>query len=348
MKLFGKSIALFVLIALPLGACQKENLVGQEDTGELYFGNSFEQNTLLTRSMNLGNALEAPNEGDWGVVLKEEYFQLIKQAGFTAVRIPIRWSAHAAVDSPFTIDWSFFSRVDWALGQAKKNQLAAIIDMHHYEEMFSRPLQEKKRFLALWKQIAEHYKDYSSFLLFEILNEPHDALNAQIWNIILRDALNVIRESNPKRAVIVGTAEWGGVQGLSQLELPRDDSCLIVTVHYYSPFQFTHQGAEWVQGSAAWLGTQWSGSEPEKQAVESDFEFVADWARRQNRPVFLGEFGAYSKADMESRVRWTIHVRATAEKNGFSWAYWEFCSGFGVYDAQNHLWREELLKALIP
>ncbi|HKD37098.1 MAG TPA: hypothetical protein VKB78_09865, partial [Pirellulales bacterium] len=56
------------------------------------------------RGINLGNALEAPHEGDWGVTLKESYFEAIASAGFDSVRIPVRWSAHAAESQPYTID----------------------------------------------------------------------------------------------------------------------------------------------------------------------------------------------------------------------------------------------------
>ena len=50
----------------------------------------FKMNKLLGRGVNLGNALEVPTEGEWGVVLKEEYFSIIKQAGFNSVRLPVR------------------------------------------------------------------------------------------------------------------------------------------------------------------------------------------------------------------------------------------------------------------
>jgi endoglucanase len=62
----------------------------------------------------------------------------------------------------------------------------------------------------------------------------------------------------------------------------------------------------------------------------------------------LGEFGAYSKADMQSRVNWTTFVREEAEKRGFSYAYWEFGAGFGVYDREATGWNEGLLRALVP
>src|SRR6476619_6215118 len=72
-------------------------------------------NKKLGRGINLGNALEAPKEGEWGVKLKAEYFKTIKEAGFQSVRLPVRWSAHAKTDAPYAIDVKFAERMDWAI-----------------------------------------------------------------------------------------------------------------------------------------------------------------------------------------------------------------------------------------
>lgn len=61
----------------------------------------------------------------------------------------------------------------------------------------------------------------------------------------------------------------------------------------------------------------------------------------------MGEFGAFSAADSASRAAWTAEVVKQSEKRGFSWAYWEFCSGFGIYDDATQTYREHLLNALI-
>src|SRR5690554_1433954 len=71
-------------------------------------GPAAEFNKKLGRGINLGNALEAPAIGEWEVVLKEEYFSMIKEKGFSSVRIPIRWSAYAQTGAPYTIDQKFF------------------------------------------------------------------------------------------------------------------------------------------------------------------------------------------------------------------------------------------------
>src|SRR5215469_18647927 len=120
---------------------------------------AFRYNRLLGRGINLGNALDAPHEGAWGVTLKADYFRLIRKAGFNSVRIPIRWSTHASTAAPYDIETDFFQRVDWAIGQALSRNLAAVINIHHYEEMNQDPIQNRPRLVELWKQIALRYRN---------------------------------------------------------------------------------------------------------------------------------------------------------------------------------------------
>ena len=312
------------------------------------FPNAFDAKDAFGRGVNLGDALEAPNEGDWGVVVKEEYFDLIKDAGFDSVRIPMRWSAHADESAPYTIDPKFFARVDQVVDWALERDLQVVLNIHHYEQMATDPTAHRERFMALWKQIAEHYKDYPPALLFEPMNEPNGALDAKLWNSISADAVRVIRESNPERNLVIGGANWNAYDQLQYLELPEGDPQIIATFHYYLPFQFTHQNADWVEGSSAWTGTTWDATDAEKAEITHHFDEVAVWAEAQDVPVLMGEFGAYSKADITSRALWTDFVAREAERHGFAWAYWEFCSGFGVYDKNAKQWNEPILKALIP
>ncbi len=301
----------------------------------------------LGRGINLGNALEAPKEGEWGVTLEADYFAKIKDAGFDSVRIPIRWSAHAKIDEPFTIDADFLKRVDWAVEQAMSRGLAAVINVHHYDGMDSDPAKHLPRLIGLWKQIAPHYRDRPDRLVFELLNEPHDKLTDEKWQEMFPQVLAAVRESNPKRWIIIGPGHWNNLNHLEKLKLPEDDKRLIATFHYYSPFPFTHQGAPWMKESEKWKGTTWKGTDEQRQALAKDFEKAAAWGKKHNRPMYLGEFGAYSAADMDSRAIWTRAVRQEAMKHGFSFAYWEFCSGFGAYDSAAKQWREPLLKALV-
>lgn len=307
-----------------------------------------EANTKLGRGINLGNALEAPSEGEWGMTLEESFFEEIKDAGFDSVRIPIRWSNHADREAPYAVDPEFFERVDWAIDQATSRGLVTVVNFHHIEEIYEDPSGEKARFLKLWEQVADRYKDQPGSVYFEILNEPHGNLDADSWNEMLGEALGIIRGSNPDRTVIIGPASWNNYRGLDTLNLPEDDRNIIATFHYYDPFRFTHQGAEWVDDSEPWLGTTWDATDAQKKDVTDAFDSVVEWASANNRPIYMGEFGAYSKADRESRSRWTTFITREAERRGFSWAYWEFGSGFGAFDRKSGAWRPELKNALVP
>ncbi|MFP4242778.1 MAG: glycoside hydrolase family 5 protein [Chitinispirillaceae bacterium] len=304
------------------------------------------QNALLGNCMNLGNALEAPTEGEWGPVLQEEYFSHVKSLGFDAVRVPVRWSAHASSAAPYKIDETFFRRVEWAVDQALENNLRVIINIHHYEELMNDPAGEKDKFLSLWKQISERFRLTGPELYFELCNEPMDALTPELWNTYAQEALDVVRATNPYRSVLIGPGMWNSVDGLTSLVMPQD-SFLIFTFHYYKPDKFTHQGASWVNGSDSWIGTKWRASRSDTSMIQKHFEKVETWSKDKGVPVFLGEFGAFDAADTVSRVLYTSYVAKEALKRGWSHAYWKYNFDFGIYEDSTNTTREYLVDALL-
>lgn len=347
-------LALIILLAVSSGCGDRQAAQeGSAAPGALNVAQrdafAFEQNRRLGRGLNLGNALEAPGEGEWGVVLEEDFFKIIKAGGFDSVRVPIRWSAHAEAGAPYTIDPAFFDRIDWVVENALENDVAVILNIHHYEELIISPRQHNERFLALWRQIAAHYQAAPDQVFFEPLNEPNGVIAAgQTWNNLAAEVIQEIRKTNPDRTLILGPGDWNAISGLRKLRLPEDDRNLIVTVHYYQPFNFTHQGAEWADDMDRHLGTTWSATQSQRFMVETDLDQAARWGAENGRPIFLGEFGAYNKADLDSRTLWTSYVARQAEARGISWAYWEFCAGFGAYDRAAGDWVAALHEALIP
>jgi endoglucanase len=81
--------------------------------------------------------------------------------------------------------------------------------------------------------------------------------------------------------------------------------------------------------------------------VRAYLETASRWAKANNRPIFMGEFGSYDKGEMASRVHWTKFTREEAVNRGISWAYWEFNGGFGAWDPKSKIWRDDLRKALM-
>lgn len=140
----------------------------------------------------------------------------MKDAGFTAVRLPVKWSAHALSAAPYTIDLTFFKRIDWAVCNATSLGLSIIVNVHHYDELLTDPAAHLERFLALWRQIADCYKTQNDHVFFEILNEPNGKLEP-LWNEYAGKALAVIRQSNPTRAVSIGPNGWNSIARLEEL-----------------------------------------------------------------------------------------------------------------------------------
>lgn len=277
---------------------------------------------------------------------QEKHFRLIKEAGFNHVRVnlhPFR-DARLVADNKLTAAW--FETLDWAVKQALANRLIIILDFHEFQAMGGDPAGNNDRFLAVWRQIAQHCKDAPTDVLFEILNEPNNKLTPRLWNSMLRQALEIIRQSNPGRTVIVGPTSWNNINDLDKLELPEEDQNLIVTVHYYSPFPFTHQGAAFA-GLQDKTGVPWNGTNKEQQAILKDFDKAQAWAQKHHRPIYLGEFGVYDRADMAARVRWTSFVTRQAEKRTWSWAWWQFDGDFVLYDVRHDHWVEPIHDALV-
>lgn len=308
---------------------------------------AYQLNQKLGRGINWGNMLEAPSETAWGNPWKPEYARIAAQMGFNHTRIPVRWepSDRSNPNPPYTIYPSFLNRVKQVVDSSLQNGMYAIINLHHHEALYEDPDGQKARFLSMWKQIAEFFAAYPDSLVFEILNEPHGNLSAEKWNVFLADALTTIRSTNPNRVVLVGLAEYGGLAGLKKLVLP-DDENIILTVHYYNPFQFTHQGASWVGGADAWLGTKWNDTETERSAVINDFAPLKAYEQEHHIPIHIGEFGSYSTADAASRERWTTYIARYIESLGWSWAYWEFSAGFGVYNPETESYNQPIYRAL--
>ena len=311
-------------------------------------GRAFEVNKRLGRGVNIGNTFEAPTETAWGNSWDASYLKIIADLGFSHVRLPVRWetSERTMATAPYTISADFLERIKSVVDEAISNNLYIIVNMHHHEALYKDPAGQKARFLSQWRQIADCFREYPDKLLFEIMNEPQEKLSdADLWNQFFADALSEVRKTNPDRCVLVCSSNWGGINGVNLIELP-DDENLILTVHYYNPFDFTHQGADWANMEHV-SGVEWLDTELERDVVRQEFREVRVFAEKHNIPVHVGEFGAYSRADLVSRAKWTTFVARFFEEQGYSWAYWEFNAGFGFYNPDTKTFVQPLVDALL-
>lgn len=330
------------------------------------------------RGINLGNRLEAPNEGDWGGTILASDFPFIAARGFDHVRIPVRFSGHAAESAPYTLDATFLARVDTVIDQALAADLAVIIDMHAYEELALDPNGQRGRFLALWTQIAERYRDRPETVAFELLNEPYEALDTA-WNPLLAEAVAAVRASNPRRLLVVDSVYWADPGRLDELTLP-DDANLLVAVHLYEPKLFSFQGQSWMGAEFQTTGVVFPGPPATPivpvQAAQ-DASWAADWFEgyntlpaaqnpsgpatidaqvalieayrtSQGRTVYNGEWGPQDGGDDDSRARLIVAVRERCESAGIGWAIWEDPQNMSLFDSAAGTWNTRLVDALLP
>ena len=335
----------FIGAILFLSVAGGRDIHAQPAAGDRVNNDAFAINTRLGQGINLGNMLESPSEGDWGAVFHDDYARIIRNAGFQHVRLPVRWSAHTSDRAPFRIDPRFMKRVQHVVDTCLRSGLLVVMNVHHFDEMYAAPEQHQVRLIAIWRQIASKFRNASDDLVFELLNEPRANLTEEKWNLMIPALLSEIRPLHPRRAVIIGPGSWNAYHALESLQLPQDDRMLIATVHYYHPFEFTHQGVEFLENAPP-AGRTFPTGPKEIQEVKDHFAQVRRWAVRNQRPVYVGEFGVNTKVPPADRERWIRTIASESMEQGFSFAYWEFCSVFGIWNADTRVWNSDLLRAL--
>ena len=353
MKLTGRSLGLLASLAILVAVAAIGVTLAADDqdsgtppsTASGAVG-AFEVNERLGRGVNI-LAFDPIWVSPGGARFQARHFQRIKRAGFDSVRINLYPFRDTGLGPGERLSDSWLHTLDWAVSEALGNHLLVVLDLHEFEVMGSDPSGNRQRFLSVWRQLAERYRTSPSDVVFELLNEPRRKLTPALWNSYLRDALAVVRASNPDRTVIIGPGRSNSIRGLDELRLPARDRNIIVTIHYYEPFEFTHQGAPWV-GRQDQVGVRWAGTRAQEQSIRRDFEVASGWALEHERPLYLGEFGAYDAGDMADRARWTSFVAREAELRGWSWGYWQFDGDFIAYDISNQRWVEPIRRALVP
>lgn len=284
--------------------------------------------------INMGNHLEPPAEGAWGRAIADDDFAIIARAGFKTVRLPVRWTAH--LDSADRIDPAFLDRVDVLVAQARSAGLNVILNDHNFEALMTDPDGQRMRLATVWQQVAARFAGAPrEHVWFEIANEPHDKLTNANLLATLAPALAAIRQTNPDRPVIIGGENWSGINSLATLQLP-DDPHVVPTVHYYDPFEFTHQGATWVTPSPK-MGRKF-GTAADNARLAADVGKLKAFVQRTGKTPFVGEFGAIDKIGRKQRVLYMDTVRRAWAQAGAGTCAWAYTNTFPLYDSGSRKW----------
>jgi len=319
---------------------------------------------------NLGNSLEsAGNETAWGnPKTTQEMIKKVHEAGFNAIRIPIRWGDHLTNSTTMTINADWLARVkeivDWCLAE----DMYVVINDHHEEWYDRNPTYAKqeannKKLSALWTNIANAFKDYGEKLAFAGTNETTinwanpTKENQDVQNSYNQTFVNAVRATGGKnlyRVLVVQTYACSPYHGLNGFTIPTDkvEGRLCVEYHYYDPY-----GYGLLTGNANSDYYYWGKAYEDKakakgKSIPSDnettqanlFDRINNTWGKKGLGIVMGEYGVtnhYTSDDKQTQqenmqyyLKTTV---ANARKRGFAAFVWDnnvFSNGneaFGIF-----------------
>lgn len=278
--------------------------------------------------INLGNTLEAC--GDWinpgsvrnyetawgSPVVTREMINGYADAGFGVLRIPVAWSNIMSKDGNYTISPEYFARVKEVVGWALDTGMFVIINIHYdggWVNKFPENKDESmKRYKAMWTQIADEFKDYGEYLMFESQNEElgweslwnrwsgsngaDKQASYDLVNEVNQAFVDVVRGSggnNPRRHLLISGYNTSIELSCDKLfKMPNDPAGrMAVSVHYYDPSNLTiiEEDADWAKARTDW------GSAADIAGLERNVALLKKRFIDNGVPVIVGEYGCFGK-----------------------------------------------------
>jgi endoglucanase len=312
--------------------------------------------TPFTKGVNLTNWFQTDNarQIQFTKYTKQDFIR-IKNLGCDVIRLPINLHYMTNGAPNYTIDPLFFDFFDQVVDWTEELQIHLLLDNHTFDPNANTDPSVEGILLKVWPQMAEHYKNRSNYIYYEVLNEPHGITTA-IWCQIQQKVINAIRAIDTKHTIVVGPSGFNSYNELKNMPAYTDNN-LIYTFHFYDPFMFTHQGATWTTGMqdlanipfpynssfipvvpASAIGT-WVESSLNNYKNDGTVANVKQWLdiavsfkTSRNVKLFCGEFGVYiPNSPHTDRVYWYDVVRKYLEEKGITWTNWDYQGGFGLF-----------------
>lgn len=237
--------------------------------------------------------------------ITKEDISFIKSTGLNHIRVPFNFKFFLVEDHPEIWLEEGFKRLDDVIRWCKQENLYVVLDLHaapggqtgdNIDDSWSYPFlfedeQAQKTTIALWKKIAERYKDETIVIGYDLLNEPipHYRDNKEELNQLLeplyKKITSAIREVDTNHIIFIGGAQWN--TNFSMFGAPFDDK-LAYTFHKY------------------WMPT-----------VQEEIQAYVDFSNKYNVPMWLGESG-------ENEDEWINSFRILLENNNLGWCFWPY------------------------
>ncbi|HEV2859936.1 MAG TPA: cellulase family glycosylhydrolase [Pyrinomonadaceae bacterium] len=287
---------------------------------------------------------------------REEDFDLTAAWGFDFLRLPCDYRCWT--EAPGTYREAVLKEIDAALGWARARGIHLNLCLHRAPGYCVNPPKEpldlwsdgeggeeaRRQFAHQWAMFAARYRGVpNSALSFDLVNEPAN-VSAEAYARAVRSAVSAIRREDPARLVVADGLQYGTrpVPELIDLRVAQ-------STRGYAPFQLTHYGARWVEGSDKWPVPEWplrgdDGAPWDRARLGR--EQIEPWKELEKRGVgvHVGEWGAHNRTPHAVVLAWMRDQLALWRGAGWGWALWNLRGSFGVLDSGRTDVKYETLK----
>lgn len=307
---------------------------------------------------NIGNTLEATggkSETYWGnPKITKEFVAFVKQAGFSAIRLPASWDQYA---NPTTaeIDPTWLNRIKEVVQYCVDNNLYVIVNIHwdggwlENNVTLAKQEQSNAKQQAFWEQIATHLRDFDEHVLFASANEPN-VETAEEMGVLLsyhQTFINTVRATGGKNAhrVLILQGPATDIDKTNKLwtTMPTDNisNKLMAEIHYYSPWNYTgmtkdeswgNQFFYWGKNFHSTTDTAHNPTWGEEDYVDQRFKLMKTQFVDKGIPVIMGEFGTGVRKNLtgtdlqlhlDSRAYYFNYLTKQAIANGMVPFVWD-------------------------
>lgn len=314
----------------------------------------FAQNSSISKGVGFSQAFESGTsvyDIRFNYYSKQDFLN-IKKLGINEVRLPIFFANMVQQDGKLSP--LFLYLLDQYVDIAEEVDINLILtNMSGYD--YSDTASIRTQFINIWTQIAEHYKDRSDLIYYELANEP-SSISDEDWGLIQGEVIDAIRDIDTVHTIIVTPAMWGSLYNLQYLPEYADTN-LIYVFHFYDPFLFTHQGAasqgfEELTGMpfpydasrmpampSSFIGTWDEGRYNDYsdvatvEKIREEIAVAAAFKNERNVRVWCGEFGADDQySNIDDRALWYETLRTALEENGIAWSMHGYTKYWGLFE----------------
>ena len=310
---------------------------------------------------NLGNSLECPyTETEWGnPKTTKAMIHAVAEAGFNAIRIPVRWINHVNNTTDMIVNADWLARVKEVVDWCLEENMYVIINSHHEEwydrnPYYSKQEENNRMLAALWTCIATYFRDYDQRLIFAGTNETTvnwaapTAEQQAVQNSYNQTFVDAVRETGGKnyyRNIVVQTFACSPYHGLNGFTIPTDkvEGRLSVEFHYYDPYEYCGNCTYYYWGEAYKDKGRILASSTEKTITNLFDRITNTWAKK-GLGVVMGEYGVSNhfteddKQTQQENMQYYLKcVVSEARQHGFAAFAWDnnaFNNGpenFGIF-----------------